>query len=150
MSNGGEDYEKACGFGCGVRITMSQRSGKWAAYEGEGYHQCPNAPSAPAKSKPAAAPAAQHHEQQRMPPPPRPPAYQEQSHAEQEQQQYQQLHSKDRTLKIMILSNIDPIKVEEQYNAWAERMDIRYSQYQLVLGPTTGALHSVCIWYLEK
>ena len=145
MSNGGEDYQKDCGFGCGVRITMSQRSGKWAAYEGEGYHQCPNAPPA-GKSKPPV----QSQQQQRMPPPPRPPAYQEQTHAEQEQQHYQQLYSKDRTLKIMILSNIDALKVEEQYNAWAEKMDIRYSQYQMVLSPTTGVLHSVCVWYLEK
>jgi hypothetical protein len=138
MSNGGEDYQKDCGFGCGVRITMSQRSGKWAAYEGEGYHQCPNAPAAAAAvAKPKTAPLQQQH---RTPPPPRPPAF---SDTQQQQQQ-------PKPLKIMILSNIDPIKVEEQYNAWAERMDIRYSQYQLVLGPTTGALHSVCVWYLEK
>jgi hypothetical protein len=138
MSNGGEDYQKDCGF-CGTSITMSKRSGKWAAYEGEGYHQCPNAPSAPAKPKPLA----QQHQQMAPPPPARPPAYQEQPLMEKPQ-------TKDQTLKIMILSNTDGLKVEELYNAWAERMDIRYSQYQMVLSPTSGVLHSVCVWYLEK
>jgi len=58
-------------------------------------------------------------------------------------------HPKDRTLKIMILTNVDSLKVEELYNAWAEQKDIRYSQYQMV-HDSLRLLHSVCIWYLEK
>ena len=42
MTNNGGDYNRSCRNGCGATVTVSQRSGKWAAYEQDGtFHNCP-------------------------------------------------------------------------------------------------------------
>jgi len=142
MSNNGNDYKTNC-RNCNQRITMSQRSGKWAPYDAMGaeLHQCPAREGGPQQKQQttstmvmeAPPPPVQR-------PPPRPPAFHENA-----QPPAVAVPPKLKPMKIMILTSPDNIKVEEMYAAWGERVDIRYSQYQF-----SGALHSVCVWYVEK
>lgn len=141
ISNNGNDYKTNC-RNCGQRITMSQRSGKWAPYDAMGteLHQCPAREQQQQQGQQPLPPQKQHPTTMVIqgPPPPRPPAYENPPPAV-------AVPPKVKPMKIMILTSPDNIKVEEMYAAWGERVDIRYSQYQF-----SGALHSVCIWYVEK
>jgi len=138
MSNNGNDYKTNC-RNCNQRITMSQRSGKWAPYDAMGseLHQCP------AREQQQQSPPQKQHPPTTMviqgPPPPRPLAYENAPPA------VAVPPKQPKPMKIMILTSPDNLKVEEMYAAWGERLDIRYSQYQF-----SGALHSVCVWYVEK